>query len=104
MLVVLIRPNYDAPSVAPYLGLAYLSSSLKANGIDSIFIDNLLHKYSNKELIRKIKELKPDCIGISCLSAFYNEVKELSLQLKKFSFRVIIGGVHPSFLPYTTLK
>ncbi len=104
MLVVLIRPNYDAPSVTPYLGLAYLSSSLKANGIDSIVIDNLLHKYSNKKLIKKIKELKPDCVGISCLSAFYNEVKELSLQLKKLSFRVIIGGVHPSFLPYTTLK
>ena len=104
MRIVLVRPNYDTPTVVPYLGMGYLSSSLKAKGIDVVFIDNLLHKYSFNKLVNIILSHKPDCVGISCLSAFYNEVKELSLEIKKHDIKVIIGGVHPTFLPYTTLK
>lgn len=104
MRIVLVRPNYDTPTVAPYLGLAYLSSVLKQNGIEVIVIDNLLYKLKLKDLIEKIKSYNPDCVGISCLSAFYDEVKELSLELKNNNIKVIIGGVHPTFMPYTTLK
>lgn len=104
MKIVLVRPNYDTPSVAPYLGIGYLSSSLKACGVEVVLIDNLLHKYPLDVLVKKIKDVNPDAVGICCLSAFYQEVKTLSLKLKEIGLRVIIGGVHPTFLPYSTLN
>ena len=104
MHIVLIRPDYSSSILAPYLGLAYLSSALKQKGIEVTVIDNRLHHYSFDVLIKKIQLLKPDCIGISCLSSFYKEAAELCLKLKELNFKVIMGGVHPSFMPYTVLN
>lgn len=104
MHIVLIRPDYSSSILAPYLGLAYLSSALKQRGFEVTVIDNRLHHYSFDILIKKIQELNPGCIGISCLSSFYKEAAELCLKLKELNFKVIMGGVHPSFMPYTVLN
>lgn len=101
--IVLVRPDYDVTVITPHLGMGYLSSFLKAKGIEVIIIDNLLLKLDNSTLIKKILSVNPDCVGITCLSAFFNEVKELSLQLKASGLKTIVGGVHPTFLPYSTL-
>ncbi len=104
MRIVLIRPNYESTVISPHIGMGYLSSYLKMRGIETVILDNLLYKYDYKKLLKKIKDIKPDCVGITCLSAFYRETKDLSLELKRNGMKVIIGGVHPTFLPYTTLK
>ena len=42
-------------------------------------------------------------MGITCITAFYKEVVLISRELKKNKIITIIGGQHPTFLPYQTL-
>jgi radical SAM superfamily enzyme YgiQ (UPF0313 family) len=85
------------------LGLGYLSSYLAQHGILVEIVDGLRDNLANEALCQTILEKHPDAVGITCLTAFYPAVVDLSLRLKRRGMRVIIGGVHPSFLPYETL-
>jgi anaerobic magnesium-protoporphyrin IX monomethyl ester cyclase len=101
--LILVRPNYNSHIITPPLGIGALASYLKKEGIDVKIIDGLRDGLSNAKIIEMILEEKPDAVGISCLSAFYNEVVELSLMVKENKIPCFIGGVHPTFLPYKTL-
>ena len=103
MKVVLVRPNYDSHIITPPLALGYLSSYLKKNGMDVKIFDGLRDNVSNAELLESIVAETPTVVGITCLTAFYKETIELSQMLKETGLRVIIGGVHPTFLPQETL-
>ena len=104
MKVVLVRPNYKSHIITPPLGLGYLSSFLKEHGIDTKIIDGLRDNVSKENLVKHILAERPEAVGITCLTAFYKEVVELSRMLKTAGQKVVIGGVHPTFLPYDTLK
>ena len=104
MKIVLVRPNYQSHIVTPPIGLGYLSSYLGQSGIDVKIIDGLRDNLNNHSLVDKILEEAPDAVGITCLTAFYKEVIQLSGRLKKENITVIIGGVHPTFLPRQTLE
>lgn len=104
MKLTLIIPNFDTYVLTPQLGVLYISSFLKKHGHEVTIVDALRDNLSYKEIIKKINELKPDCIGIHCLSAFIKEVADITKLLKKQQYKVFIGGVHPTFAPYTTLK
>ncbi len=103
MKIVLVRPNYESHLITPPIGLGYLSSYLRENAIQVKIIDGLCSNIDNKVLQKKIIDENPDAVGITCLTAFYKEVIDLSRILKIKNIRVIIGGVHPTFLPYETL-
>lgn len=102
--IVLVRPKYKSHIITPPLGIGYLSSYLKKHGFDVIIIDGLRDNLDLKSMVKKILAEKPDFVGITCLTAFYIEVVKLSKILKKHDLKVVIGGVHPSFLPFQTLK
>lgn len=104
MKIVLVRPNYKSHIITPPLGIGYLSSYLKKNGIEVIIIDALKENLDHKSTVKRILTEKPDVVGITCLTAFYIEVVQLSKTIKKHGIKVIIGGVHPTFLPFQTLK
>ncbi|MFH0936749.1 MAG: radical SAM protein [Candidatus Daviesbacteria bacterium] len=104
MKIVLVRPNYSSHIITPPLGIGYLSSYLKKQGINVKIIDALKENLSLEDLILKIFSQKPDVVGITCLTAFYKEVVTLSRALKEKDLKVIIGGVHPTFLPFATLE
>lgn len=103
MKIVLIRPNYNSHIITPPLGLGYLSSYLKKSGIDTVIIDGLKESLELNQMVGKILDLKPDAAAITCLTAFYKEVILLSRELKNNKIRTVIGGPHPTFLPYQTL-
>lgn len=104
MKIILVRPNYNSHIITPPLGLGYLSSFLKRNGIDAVIIDGLREKIGNNEVMSRILLEKPDAVGITCLTAFYNETINLAKMVKDAGIRCIIGGVHPTFLPQRTLS
>ena len=104
MKIVLVRPKYNSHIITPPLGIGYLSSYLIKHGVEVTIIDALKENLNTNSTVKKIRAEKPDAVGITCLTAFYIEVVKLSKLLKKHSFKVIIGGVHPTFLPYQTLK
>ncbi len=103
MRIVLVRPNYDSHIITPPLGLGYLASYLKKHGVDAKVIDGLRDNLSAEALLESILAQEPDAVGITCLTAFYREVIELSRLLKERGVRVVLGGVHPTFLPAETL-
>jgi len=103
MKLILIRPNYKSHIITPPLGLGYLASYLKKEGHDVKIIDGLRDSLDNEHILREILKEKPDAVGITCLTAFYHEVVGLSNLLKDNKILCIIGGVHPTFLPYSTL-
>lgn len=103
MKIVLVRPNYESHIITPPLGIGYLASSLKKNGIKVKIIDGVKDNLSLDQLLKTINQAKPDAVGITCLTSFYEEVVNLSQALKQQNLKVIIGGVHPTFLPYETL-
>jgi radical SAM superfamily enzyme YgiQ (UPF0313 family) len=101
MRIVLTKTLY--PAGCPPIGLGYLSAYLKKHGFNPKIIDANVFKADNKKLVELIMAENPDVVGISCLSASYNQTVELCQMLKKQSVKCIIGGVHPTFLPYQTL-
>ena len=104
MKIVLVRPNYESHIITPPLGLGYLSSWLRKHGLEVRVLDGLRDGLDNDALHGRILEEKPDAVGITCLTAFYHEVVDLTRSLKKEGVRVIVGGVHPTFLPQQTLE
>ncbi len=104
MKVVLVRPNYRSYLVTPPLGIGYLASFLKERGHSVRILDGLMSDLSHDGTVERVMSENPDIVGITCLTAFYNECVALSKELKKRGIRVVIGGVHPTFLPAQTLK
>ncbi|MCB4790411.1 MAG: B12-binding domain-containing radical SAM protein [Elusimicrobia bacterium] len=103
MKVILTKPNYKSFFVTPPLGLGYLASHLKKENIDTVIIDGLRENLGLKDLTDRILGEKPDVVGINCLSDYYKEVIQLSKLIKQKNIPCIIGGTHPTFLPYQTL-
>ncbi len=104
MKVVLIVPNFDTYVITPQLGVMYLSSYLKSNGIEAVIIDALRDNLKYNQIIDKVEKEKPDFVGIHCLSSFFKQVCDITKLLKERNYKVYIGGVHATFSPYTTLK
>ena len=103
MKIVLVRPNFDGHTISPPLGLGYLSSYLKKQGVEAVIIDGLRENLGLDKIVERILSERPDAVGISCVTAYYKEVVALSRELKRNKLRVIVGGFHPTFLPYETL-
>ncbi|GHU85526.1 B12-binding domain-containing radical SAM protein [Deferribacterales bacterium] len=89
--------------MAPALSLGYLSGYLKANGHNVLIIDALRDNLSNDDVLAILKRENIVLSGITCLSNYANEVAALSKHLKSSEIKVVIGGVHPTFMPYQTL-
>jgi len=105
MKILFVIPNFDSYVLAPPLGILWLSSYAKkyANAETKI-VDALRDNLSTNDIIKIAKEYNPDLIGIHCLTAFYKQTIETSRALKEEGFKIYIGGVHPTFMPYSTLK
>lgn len=103
MEIALVRVKYNSHIITPPLGLGYLASYAKKFGHKVLIIDALRDNLSNEQVVEKINSAGISAVGITCLSAFYNEVVELSKMLKAEGKKVFIGGVHPTFMPKQTL-
>ncbi len=98
MKVMLINPpqrELHNPTAYVPLGLCYLGAVLEEAGVDVEAV-NLANTP-----IENIDIPHADYYGITCVSATYQRVIELSKKLKKYG-KVVIGGVHPSIMPIQT--
>ncbi len=103
MEIALVRVKYNSHIITPPLGLGYLASYAQKFGHKVLIIDALRDNLSNEQVVEKINVAGISAVGITCLSAFYNEVVELSKMLKAEGKKVFIGGIHPTFMPKQTL-
>jgi len=101
------------------LGIQYLSSILRNNGHSTkLFFDPHLFNDTVAEnlylsrvfdyseiLVEEIREYKPDLIGFSVLSTYYEWAKKLSRKIKeKIDVPIVFGGIHPTSLPGDVMK
>lgn len=89
------------------LGLGYLASVLEENGLDQIdLFDPEAERADMSEIAEKIKKVKADVIGLSCVTASYPTAKKISKIVKKVNPEAVLvfGGVHVSALPRETLE
>ncbi len=85
------NPRYDEDSLPP-LGLGYIATYLRENGIDVTVIDAIAAKTPLQELIDYLDKEQPDFIGINIFTTNYDLVKELIESLST-NINIIIGGL-----------
>lgn len=102
MKVALIRPNYETHLITPPLGVGYISSYLKKEGHNVLFVDGLNLDLTPDEIVRRVKDYP--VVGITVLTDFYLHSKIITQKLKKMGKIVILGGVHPTVLAEESLK
>jgi len=107
--VLLVSPRFflgrNKLSLQPPAGLAYIALALSKVGIEAAVFDmNLGYHY--KDLVKKIKHFKPDCIGLTAMTLGYRYFYELIDTIKKEfpEIKIVVGGAHISALREQVLK
>jgi len=87
------------------LGLAYLASYLEKKDQEVEILDLMLSNDPIKDLIKKIKQYKPDLFGLTAFTVEIFNAHRIARVIRKFSDApIIIGGLHASALPIETLS
>ena len=78
----------------PNLGAIAIAQTVRMTGHEVSLIDIVRYRYTIDEVITKVKELKPDLIGLSGIITFYYYFEPLAIMLKKFfpTIPIVIGG------------
>ncbi|MBU2559530.1 B12-binding domain-containing radical SAM protein [archaeon] len=100
MRVLFIHPEfpYRGKDLFP-IGLGYLASAVEDIAEVSV-IDENLETFST----RKIKEINPDIIGITATTPSFPRAMEIAAALKDTGAKIVIGGVHATFMPEEALE
>jgi len=107
MNILLLSPPketiYGFP-IMPRLGLAYLSASLKNNGIDHEILDLNLYRDWKKALSAKLGKFS--LFGIASTTFEFDAAKKVAAYIKNYSSysKVILGGPHPTLMGNEILK
>jgi anaerobic magnesium-protoporphyrin IX monomethyl ester cyclase len=82
------------------LGLGYIASYLEKHGYEVSILDAYAKKLSYEEIEGSIREMRPDIIGITCLSDQRAAWFRLIDVIRKAdsTIKIVLGGAHPSLL------
>src|SRR6202789_1174484 len=91
------RPVYmNRALYSPLAGLLAVAASLPRDQYEVILTD---------ENIESIDfNLKADLVGVSAMTSYVNRGYEIADQFRAKGVPVVMGGVHPSFMPQEALK
>lgn len=106
MKVALIKPpaTYSDWYKCPAFNLACISTYIRHHGFDCKTFDACFYSWSEKELLRQVREYNPDVIGISAMTHEINQASKITSRLKsQIDAPVVIGGCHVTALPGDTL-
>lgn len=99
MRVLFIHPKfpYRGRDLFP-IGLGYLASGVEDIAEVSV-IDENVENFS----IDKIKKIKPDIAGITATTPSFPRTTEIAAALKGTGAKIVVGGVHATFVPEDAL-
>ncbi len=114
--VLLINPSYE-PSyggtkigiinpIHPTLGLATIAATAIQRGHQVDILDMSWRPYDFEMVRDKIKDFKPDLVGITATTPLMNQLRDLSVLIKDISkdIAVVGGGPHVSALPAESIR
>jgi len=107
--------------VTPPLGIAYLAAVLEKNGYKVSLLDCIVEGYDSPEkrnkhihlglewyeIEKRVRIFAPDVVGISCMfSLMFPEALKVAEIVKNIdiNIKVVMGGAHPSSVPYDVLS
>ncbi len=104
MTVVLVvpEPKEKFMPYGPPLGLCYISSYLKKNGIQEVTGVDL--NIDTVDDLRKTLAINAGIVGIYCSTKTLSESLKIAKIAKDYGSTVVIGGPHPTLCPEDTLK
>ncbi len=90
----------------PPLGIASIAAYLKSKGFDASLLDMQALLMDERELADKLLKIKPDVIGITAMTTTFPSALRASKITKNVlpDAKVVLGGVHPTIEPRTTLE
>jgi len=85
--------------------IGYLSQVCQNAGYDVEMWDFCIEPFTEQYIIEKLKQSKPDVLGVSCVTAAISFGHELCTVAKRFDPNIftMVGGVHVSVLPIKTM-
>ncbi len=113
--ILLVNPSYQnsygdsigslVNPIFPVLSMATLAAVARANHHTVEVLDLSWKHYDTQDFTAKVQSFRPDIVGFTVLTPAMNQVKDMSIALKKISNRIIsiAGGPHVSALPEVTL-
>ena len=108
MKVLLIFPprGFSSKEPLPPLGLLYLATVLKQNGIPVEVLDTAVEKFTWKDLKEKLRQSRPEVVGITSLTEYRFEAFKTAEITKKIlpEALVVLGGPHVSLTAEDTLR
>jgi len=110
MKIILVRPVVPSRMILnciPPIGLGYLATALRQQGIRQVKILDCVKDNLNYDSFRKkIAALKPDIVGFQVFSQDLASLEKNLVIIKDIDAKIITlaGGPHPSGLPVETLK
>jgi anaerobic magnesium-protoporphyrin IX monomethyl ester cyclase len=80
----------------PGLGIAYVASSLRAAGHDIDLLDGKLDRLTVDEIIDRVRDGRPDLVGITCMTVEYPRAVEIARRIKqdRGDVPIVVGGAH----------
>jgi radical SAM superfamily enzyme YgiQ (UPF0313 family) len=96
----------DVSLLEPPLGICYLASMLEKEGYDVNIIDAEAERLTIDALVKKVEDLKPNVIGLTCTTPMVSSVKRIAEALKNIlpSSKIVVGGPHVTAVPEDLLK
>ncbi|MFH1229781.1 MAG: radical SAM protein [Candidatus Aenigmatarchaeota archaeon] len=96
----------DVSLMEPPLGICYLAATLEKEGYEVKIIDAEAERLATDALVKKVEELKPGVIGLTCTTPMVASVKRTSEALKKAlpDSKIVVGGPHVTAVPEDLLK
>ncbi len=100
MRILLARPprrdHRDAGLPIPPLGLAYLASTLEAQGRHVELIDAYALGWSWSRFEREVARRKPDVLGMGTMTPVADTVWKAARRLRPHVGTIVVGGPHPT--------
>ncbi len=116
MKIVLINPIVNEKQLSyvhkrllppvPPMSLCYIAAILENNGFRVHVIDQYAYRLNNEQLLQKIKDIRPDTVGFSCLTPTINNIRELSKKIRLFNkdIKIVLGNLHATLFADEILK
>lgn len=114
--VLLINPSYRdsygsakasiIDPVFPTLSLLTIAATVEQRGHKVEILDLSYRQYDYRIIQEKIKNYKPDIIGITATTPLMNQLRDISVLAKSISKNILVvgGGSHVSALPHESMQ
>ncbi len=104
--IKLYKGMREGAPIFPPLGIAYIAAVLEKNKFNVEIIDSFAENMQWPEIEKKIKESKPDIVGITSTTSTFSEALKIARISKRIfpRVKVVAGGVHVTVLPKQTLE